>query len=123
MNQAPFGRTQRLLTPADFKAVFDRNESRAGNAAFLLLALPNGGDLSRLGLVVGKKSLKRAVDRNRLKRLVREEFRHSQFDIAIDLVFLARSAIKPALAEGFSRQLAAELARVNRRLAEPKGSS
>ncbi len=33
------------------------------------------GQTARLGLVVGKKLLKRAVDRNRLKRVVRENFR------------------------------------------------
>ncbi len=39
-------------------------------------ALPQAsGQTARLGLVVGKKLLKRAVDRNRLKRVVRENFR------------------------------------------------
>ncbi len=34
-----------------------------------------GFNTARLGLVVGKKQLKRAVDRNRVKRIVRELFR------------------------------------------------
>jgi ribonuclease P protein component len=117
LNQS-FSRAQRLLTPKDFKAVFDRNESRAGNAAFLLLALTNGGDQSRLGLVVGKKVLKRAVDRNRLKRLVRESFRRHLFNRPVDIVFLARGGVSTALSEDFSEQLAAQWARLERRLLE-----
>ena len=36
---------------------------------------------ARLGLVVGKKLLKRSVDRNRLKRIVREQFRCMRPDL------------------------------------------
>lgn len=47
---------------------------------------------ARLGLVVAKKHLKRAVDRNRFKRLVRESFRaHQQQLEGLDVVVLARS--------------------------------
>tara|TARA_B100001057_G_scaffold381659_1_gene387569 strand:- start:344 stop:550 length:207 start_codon:yes stop_codon:yes gene_type:complete len=42
--------------------------------------------------VVAKKNIRRAVRRNRIKRLVREQFRHHRFDEAIDLVVLARSS-------------------------------
>ena len=49
---------------------------------------------ARLGLVVGKKQLKRAVDRNRLKRIVRDLFRRRRADLpAYDLV--VRLAVKP----------------------------
>ena len=61
---------------------------------------------ARLGLVVGKKLLKRAVDRNRLKRIIRERFRLCRGGLpAVDLV--VRLAAKPvpfdskALAEDF----------------------
>jgi ribonuclease P protein component len=44
-----------------------------------------------LGVVVAKKNIRRAVGRNRIKRLVREQFRNHPFEKAIDLVVLARS--------------------------------
>lgn len=51
----------------------------AGPAAtrrhFTVFAVPNGQRHSRLGIIVGKKAVPRAVDRNRAKRLVRESFR------------------------------------------------
>ena len=37
--------------------------------------VPNQHGCARLGIVVGRKALPRAVDRNRFKRLVREQFR------------------------------------------------
>ena len=49
---------------------------------------------ARLGLVVGKKLLKRAVDRNRVKRIIREQFRQRRESLpACDLI--VRLAAKP----------------------------
>ena len=57
---------------------------------------PRGQGFSdaRLGLVVGKKLLKRAVDRNRVKRVIREQFRRLRPQLPpVDLV--VRLAVKP----------------------------
>lgn len=56
---------------------------------------PEGNTEARLGLVVAKKLLKRAVDRNKVKRVVREQFRLRLAGLpAVDLVI--RLAAKPA---------------------------
>ena len=56
---------------------------------------PRSEGSARLGLVVGKKLLKKAVDRNRVKRIVRENFRLRRCQLpAYDLV--VRLAAKPA---------------------------
>ena len=48
---------------------------------------------ARLGMAVAKKCAKRAVDRNRLKRLARESFRQHKHSLAgFDIVLLARHA-------------------------------
>lgn len=46
---------------------------------------------ARLGLIVAKKNVKRAVDRNRVKRRIRETFRlnKSNFD-SFDIIVLAK---------------------------------
>lgn len=49
---------------------------------------------SRLGIIVARKHVKRAIDRNRIKRLVRESFRHRQETIpSLDVIVLARPGI------------------------------
>lgn len=62
-----------------------------------MLFLANGGSSARLGTAVAKKVLKRAVDRNRVKRLVRESFRLKQHDLAgLDLVVMCARGIDPS---------------------------
>ena len=86
---------QRLLNKADFDRVFQKAEHRASSGPILILCRSNNLDHPRLGLVVRKKMLKRAVDRNRLKRLAREAFRLRQHDLPkVDIVVLNRSAFK-----------------------------
>lgn len=65
---------------------------------------------ARLGLVIGKKLLKRAVDRNRLKRVLRERFRQRRIGLpAFDLIVRLAAKPKPldvkALSEDFSHLL------------------
>ena len=67
---APRERPGRLTKPAQFEAVLAGGRSKGGRS-FLVRALPNTENGSRLGLIVGKKAAPRSVDRNRVKRLVR----------------------------------------------------
>ena len=86
-----FPNTVRLSQPDHYRRVFDSPEYKVSSGAFLLLATPGATQSSRLGVLVAKKNIRLAVRRNRIKRLVREQFRHHPFDEAIDLVVLARS--------------------------------
>lgn len=88
-----FPRELRLLTPEYFKYVFQQ-PSRASSPEITILARKNHLEHPRLGLTVAKKHLKRAHDRNRIKRLVRESFRLSQHRLpACDFVFVAKGGI------------------------------
>ena len=86
-----FPHTAKLSQPNHYRRVFDSPKYKASSGAFLLRATPGATQLSRLGVVVAKKNIRRAVGRNRIKRLVREQFRHHPFEAAMDLVVLARS--------------------------------
>jgi ribonuclease P protein component len=60
------------------------------NGPFRLYAVETDGDSARLGLIIGKRQAKRAVDRNRIKRILRETFRTHYdvlppFDIVVQL--------------------------------------
>lgn len=86
-----FRKSQRLLTPADFTGVFSDASIRASHPSFLILARPNDLDCARLGLVVAKKHVRRAHQRNLIKRMARESFRLQQHKLpAIDAIVLAR---------------------------------
>lgn len=87
-----FPKTLRLLNSQDFQAVFDKVDFKSRDSFFICLARTNGLANSRLGLIIPKKHLKRAVDRNQVKRIIRESFRTqpiSQF--GLDIIILARS--------------------------------
>ena len=91
MDDNRFPRSVRLLTAQDFKAIFSGAKYKASTREFLILAIPSTQDHSRMGLVVAKKGVKKAVARNRLKRLIREYFRQHQSQLsALDLVVLTR---------------------------------
>ena len=89
-----FTRAERLLSSADFKAVFDGASVRVSDRHLLILAIPNKDKQLRLGLVIAKKHIKRAVDRNRVKRLIRESFRLNKATLpSVDIVVLARKGM------------------------------
>lgn len=101
-----FCREQRLLTSQHFKTVFDSPDGKAPSQYLLLLARRNGLDHARLGLVIGKKNVKLSVQRNRVKRLIRESFRHHQVLLAgWDLVIVARRGVAEQDNPELSRQI------------------
>ncbi|NOQ34685.1 MAG: ribonuclease P protein component [Methylococcaceae bacterium] len=80
----------RLKTPTDFQQVFAR-PVKSTDRYFTLLAIKNELEHPRLGLAIAKKNIKRAVDRNKVKRVSRESFRLQQHNlITLDIVVLAR---------------------------------
>ena len=89
--RAAFPREARLLAPPQFRAVFANGEKFVSRG-FVVIAAPLAAGRSRLGLALAKRRIKRAVDRNRVKRVARESFRHHQDTLAsVDIVILARS--------------------------------
>ncbi|MEZ5570622.1 MAG: ribonuclease P protein component [Halioglobus sp.] len=90
-SDASFSKAKRLLNAADYGRVFDNPDTRASHQHLLLLARNNHGPVHRLGLVIAKKNVRRAVQRNRLKRVAREFFRNlPNSQPSLDVVLLAR---------------------------------
>ena len=85
-----FPKSARLLNAHDYSQVFNTCSIRAGSAAGTILALPVSDDRSRLGIIVAKKNVRLATDRNRIKRLVREHFRNHPLSTSMSLVFMAK---------------------------------
>lgn len=86
-----FDKSRRLLKAADYKPVFDKAVFKVSSQQVLFLSRPNRLSHPRLGLVIAKKNVRFAVQRNRIKRIIRDSFRLNQADIpALDIVVLAR---------------------------------
>ena len=87
-----FSKQRRLLTSSDFDQVFKRVAVKAGTGELFLLASPSLSEHApRLGFIIARKEVKRAVDRNRIKRIVREEFRTlGETYPDLDIIVMAR---------------------------------
>lgn len=91
MSTEAFPKTARLLSARDYKSVFDNSRYKVSNKQFLFLATESQARRPRIGLVIAKKNISKAVQRNRLKRALREVFRLRQANLPlIDIVVLAR---------------------------------
>jgi ribonuclease P protein component len=89
-----FPRQARLTQPAEYRRVFDHCHCKASNRWMTVLATPNSRNMPRLGLVISRKAAGNAVARNRIKRQVRESFRHWQTQLgSLDIVVIGRAGI------------------------------
>ena len=70
-----------------------------------MLAKKTNYENSRLGLVIAKKNLPLATQRNKLKRIVRETFRKNRFSESVDVVFLAQREIVKYSMDEFNEML------------------
>jgi len=66
---------------------------------FSLISRPNAFGVPRLGLIVPKRVFPRAVDRNRMKRVLRELFRARQARLGSRDILIRVTATQPPLAE------------------------
>ena len=85
---------QRLTHNKQFAAVSSQGGSWA-NSLLVLKALPNGLEYSRYGFSVGRR-LGDAVERNYIRRLLRESARLAEVKPGWDLLFIARRAMAGA---------------------------
>jgi ribonuclease P protein component len=80
----------RLTHKSELQSVFACSV-KVTHKYLLALYCPNTLDHARLGIVVTKARLPKAVDRNRVKRAIREAFRHQLADLpAIDVIVMLR---------------------------------
>lgn len=103
--QASFSRAVRLLSKREYQQVF-KNPIRSSDPYFTILAVSNKQGLARLGLAIAKKAVSKSTQRNRIKRMIRESFRHQQFIMGeIDIVVLAKRGLEMASNEDMRQSL------------------
>ncbi|MFK7892154.1 MAG: ribonuclease P protein component [Granulosicoccus sp.] len=101
-----FSRKLRLLSKGEYSRVFEKNR-RCSDRYWIILVHRSGTDSEpKLGLAIAKKRAKRAVDRNRLKRVAREAFRHHQSQLnGCHLVIMNRDVAAGASANSLRHSL------------------
>ncbi|MFH1020417.1 MAG: ribonuclease P protein component [Pseudomonadota bacterium] len=83
-----------LVKPWQYGKVYDQGK-RVRGQNFTLIHVPNSIDGTRLGISI--HGVRQAVQRNRIKRIIREFFRHNRDFIEpfSDVVFAVRSGFVP----------------------------
>jgi len=122
--RATLSRRQRLLKTSDFKAVYGAR-ARTGDGHVVVYARPNGLAVTRLGVSVGRRC-GGSVQRNRIKRLLREAFRQARaaFPAGYDIVVVPLERAYTFAEVGRSlRALVPEAIRRSQAGAAPKGAA
>ncbi|MCF7982872.1 MAG: ribonuclease P protein component [Thiohalocapsa sp.] len=105
-HQYRLARRDRLKRSSEFRHVF-ADPIRSADRYFTILARPRCSGIvspatgvmdsgqQRLGLAISRKCAPRAVDRNRIKRLIRESFRNQASGrCPVDIVVMCRPAAR-----------------------------
>jgi len=118
-----FSRQSRLLRPVEFKSVFQQ-PIRSGDNCFRILARANEIQRHRLGMAVSKKVCAKAVDRNRIKRVIRENFRAqmvgSAFGRTLDIVVLPAAMASKQSNQALQDSLTAHWQKLIRKVEDQK---
>jgi ribonuclease P protein component len=94
-NRESLDRDQRIRRKSDFLALRQRGTSRA-HPLLVLRAVPNALDYTRFGFVVSKRVSMKAVDRNRVRRRLRDIVRRASVREGWDQLLIARKPIVEA---------------------------
>ena len=106
--------SRRLSKSRQFGRVF-ANPVRSTDRYFTVLARAADAPESRLGLTVSRRAAKRAVDRNKLKRLARESFRMQSNLPRWDFVVVAKHAAAGASRAALRASLDGHFERLKKR--------
>jgi ribonuclease P protein component len=107
MKRNSFTKAERILKKKEFTAAYDKGK-RLSSKNFIVFLHPSQAGNRRLGVTVSKK-VGEAVQRNRIKRLLREFFRlnKDRLPSGQDIVIIARADVSSRKYDEIKRELEA----------------
>jgi ribonuclease P protein component len=83
-----FPKTERLRRAEEFRDAIRNSRVFREDGVLLYCSPAKESGINRLGILVSRRAIKRATERNRIKRLIREFFRmhKKQFSASFDLI-------------------------------------
>ena len=109
-----FGAERRLRRRRDFAKIFS-DGIRLNARGVTIVVRPNGMMHPRLGIAVSRRVMSRAVDRHRLKRRIRESFRHNVAQLrGLDIVVIGSSGVEKMQSKTLGETLARQWERAAR---------
>ena len=95
----------RLQNASQYARVFDQ-AIKSSSEFFTILSRENAVGQPRLGIVVAKRHAKRAIDRNTIKRIIRESFRQTKSSLPTqDYIVILKRPIKSIKKTKFKQTL------------------
>lgn len=109
MESQTFGRDERIRKRQDYLRIYQQGV-RSYSAHFTIISCLNQAGVRRFGMTVSKKA-GNAVQRNRIKRLLREFFRlnKTRLPAAQDIVIIAKKGILPLMYRDVCTELGSRL--------------
>jgi len=113
---------RRVRRKSEFEAAYAQGR-RLGDGFFGLVVRQNRAEGPRLGLAIAAKVAGNAVERNRIRRVIRESFRLRQLDLPpVDLIVSARARVRAARNDELRASLESLWDRVKELCAAPPSS-
>ena len=96
---------ERLQSASQFQRVFDQAK-KSSSEVFIFLSRENTIGHARLGIVIAKRNVKRSVDRNLVRRIIKESFRLNKTQLpASDYIVIVKRPIEIVQREKLRQQL------------------
>ena len=83
----------RLKKKKEFEAIFENGRTIKGKN-IIVKYLGNGLEYTKVGFIVSKKVFKKAVERNRIKRQLREAVKSTDLKRGLSIIIIALPTIK-----------------------------
>ena len=101
-----FPSKNRLLNKEQFDAVFQKREKQYSHC-FISYVAENTEGFPRVGVILSKKQIRLATQRNTIRRIVKESFRHAIRDLPnVDIVIIGLKNATQVSKKDFARRIA-----------------